>query len=90
MSSTGYDGGLRTSYFVEAWASGVLVANVTAASPTWRLRALGAGRALKMLFYAHNARGQSEAVTLRIHTLSRLALHTGKGLCFGTILFACR
>ncbi|XP_048481086.1 synaptogenesis protein syg-2 [Plutella xylostella] len=74
--SAGYDGGLRTTYYVEAWAAGSLVANSTAASPLWRLRALGAGRALKMVFYAHNARGRSEAVTLRIHTLSRLALHT--------------
>lgn len=64
-------------YIVEAWANGMLVANSSAATPLWRLRSLGAGRALKLLFYAHNTRGRSESVTLRIHTLSRLALHTG-------------
>ncbi|XP_049865567.1 synaptogenesis protein syg-2-like [Pectinophora gossypiella] len=72
----GYDGGLHTTYFVEVWESGVLLANVSTATPVWKLRGLGSGKALKLLFYANNARGRSETTTLRVHTLSRLALHT--------------
>lgn len=73
----GYDGGLHTTYFVEAWESGHLQANVSTAIPVWKLRGLGSGKALKLLFYAHNARGRSETTTMRVHTLSRLAIHTG-------------
>lgn len=43
----------------------------------WKLRGLGSGKALKLLFYAHNARGRSETTTMRLHTLSRLTVHTG-------------
>lgn len=45
--------------------------------PVWKLRGLGSGKALKLLIYAHNARGRSETTTMRVHTLSRLAIHTG-------------
>ncbi|KAL4709359.1 hypothetical protein ACJJTC_007091 [Scirpophaga incertulas] len=72
----GYDGGLHTVFFVEAWESGTLVANASTPTPVWKLRGLGSGKALRLVFYAHNARGRSETVTLRVHTLSRLALHT--------------
>ncbi|XP_028164634.1 hemicentin-1-like, partial [Ostrinia furnacalis] len=72
----GYDGGLHTIYFVEAWETGTLIANASTPTPTWKLRGLGSGKALKLVFYAHNARGRSETTTLRVHTLSRLALHT--------------
>ncbi|XP_026326855.1 nephrin-like [Hyposmocoma kahamanoa] len=72
----GYDGGLRTTYFVEVWESGHLLANVSTAIPVWKLRGLGSGKALKLLIYAHNARGRSETTTMRVHTLSRLTIHT--------------
>ncbi|XP_039746464.1 hemicentin-1-like [Pararge aegeria] len=72
----GYDGGLHTTYFVEAWEAGSLVANVSTVTPVWKLQGLGSGKALKLVFYANNARGRSEVTTLRVHTLSRLALHT--------------
>ncbi|KAL0884209.1 hypothetical protein ABMA27_016211 [Loxostege sticticalis] len=72
----GYDGGLHTIYFVEAWEAGTLIANASTPTPIWKLRGLGSGKALKLVFYAHNARGRSETTTLRVHTLSRLALHT--------------
>ncbi|XP_059051345.1 synaptogenesis protein syg-2-like [Achroia grisella] len=72
----GYDGGLHTIYFVEAWEAGTLIANASTPTPIWKLRGLGSGKALKLIFYAHNARGRSEVTTLRVHTLSRLALHT--------------
>ncbi|XP_072941925.1 kin of IRRE-like protein 2 [Epargyreus clarus] len=72
----GYDGGLQTTYFVEAWESGVLIANVSTITPTWKLHGLGSGKVFKLLFYANNARGRSEVTKLKVHTLSRLALHT--------------
>ncbi|KOB72544.1 Uncharacterized protein OBRU01_12964, partial [Operophtera brumata] len=72
----GYNGGLHTIYFVEAWESNTLILNLSNPSPVWRLRGLGPGNALKLIFYAYNARGRSEAVLLKMHTLSRLALHT--------------
>ncbi|KAG6463570.1 hypothetical protein O3G_MSEX013951, partial [Manduca sexta] len=74
----GYDGGLQTTYVVEAWETGNLVANVSSLQPVWKLQDLGSGKALKLLFYAYNARGRSETNVLRIHTLSHLALHTAK------------
>ncbi|RVE52253.1 hypothetical protein evm_003043 [Chilo suppressalis] len=72
----GHDGGLQSIYFVEAWEAGTLIANVSTSQPLWKLRGLGSGKALKLVFYAYNARGRSESTTLRVHTLSRLALHT--------------
>nr|XP_032512067.1 hemicentin-2-like [Danaus plexippus plexippus] len=72
----GYDGGLQTTYFVEAWEADELIANVSTILPVWKLQGLGSGKALQLVFYASNARGRSEITTLRIHTLSRLALHT--------------
>ncbi|KAJ2950567.1 hypothetical protein O0L34_g8813 [Tuta absoluta] len=74
----GYDGGLHTTYFVEVLdpETRTLLANVSTALPVWKLRGLGSGKALQLSFYAHNARGRSETTTLRVHTLSRLALHT--------------
>ncbi|XP_014358166.2 nephrin [Papilio machaon] len=72
----GYDGGLQTTYVVEAWETEVLVANVSATAPVWKLHGLGSGKALTLVFYANNARGRSEITTLRVHTLSRLALQT--------------
>ncbi|XP_053600327.1 nephrin-like isoform X1 [Plodia interpunctella] len=72
----GYDGGLHTIYFVEAYESGSLIANTSTPTPVWKLRGLGSGKTLKLIFYAHNARGRSEITTLRVNTLSRLALHT--------------
>lgn len=74
---TGYDGGLQTTYFVEAWEMNTLIANVSTITPIWKLQGLGSGKELTLVFYANNARGRSEVTTLRIHTLSRLALHTG-------------
>ncbi|XP_075972133.1 kin of IRRE-like protein 2 isoform X2 [Anticarsia gemmatalis] len=72
----GYDGGLQTSYFVEVWEAKNLVANVSTPLPAWILRGLGSGKMFKLVFYAYNARGRSEATAMRINTLSRLALHT--------------
>ncbi|CAG9563457.1 unnamed protein product [Danaus chrysippus] len=72
----GYDGGLQTTYFVEAWEADELIANVSTILPVWKLQDLGSGKALQLVFYATNARGRSDITTLRIHTLSRLALHT--------------
>ncbi|VVC91099.1 unnamed protein product [Leptidea sinapis] len=72
----GYDGGLQAIYFVEVWEAGQLIANVSNITPIWKLQGLGSGKALKLVFYASNARGKSELNTLRVHTLSRLALHT--------------
>ncbi|XP_050679946.1 nephrin-like [Leptidea sinapis] len=72
----GYDGGLQAIYFVEVWEAGQLIANVSNITPIWKLQGLGSGKALKLVFYASNARGRSELNTLRVHTLSRLALHT--------------
>ncbi|CAH0721447.1 unnamed protein product, partial [Brenthis ino] len=72
----GYDGGLQTTYFVEAWEMNTLIANVSTITPIWKLQGLGSGKELTLVFYANNARGRSEVSTLRIHTLSRLALHT--------------
>ncbi|CAG9563368.1 unnamed protein product [Danaus chrysippus] len=72
----GYDGGLQTTYFVEAWEADELIANVSTILPVWKLQGLGSGKALQLVFYANNARGRSEITVLRIHTLSRLALHT--------------
>ncbi|XP_045520982.1 hemicentin-1-like [Pieris brassicae] len=74
--AAGYDGGLQTTYFVEAWAAGELIANVSTITPVWKLQGLGSETALKLVFYANNARGRSEVTTIRVHTLSRLALHT--------------
>ncbi|CAG9563425.1 unnamed protein product [Danaus chrysippus] len=71
----GYDGGLQTTYFVEAWESDELIANMSAILPFWKLQGLSSGKALQLVFYAKNARGRSKITTLRIHT-SRLALHT--------------
>ncbi|CAH2092461.1 unnamed protein product [Euphydryas editha] len=72
----GYDGGLQTTYFVEAWEMDTLIANVSTITPLWKLQGLGSGKELTLVFYANNARGRSEITTLRVHTLSRLALHT--------------
>ncbi|XP_063636218.1 nephrin-like [Cydia splendana] len=72
----GYDGGLHTLYFVEAWEHDTLLTNASSISPVWKLRNLGSGKAVKLVFYASNARGRSETTTLRVLTLSRLALHT--------------
>ncbi|XP_026491484.2 nephrin-like [Vanessa tameamea] len=72
----GYDGGLQTTYFVEAWELDTLIANVSTIMPVWKLQGLGSGKELTLVFYANNARGRSEITTLRVHTLSRLALHT--------------
>ncbi|XP_028025844.1 nephrin-like [Bombyx mandarina] len=72
----GYDGGLHTTYIVEVWETGNLIANVSSSVPVWKLDDLGSGKALKLYFYAHNARGRSDITKLRVHTLSRLALHT--------------
>ncbi|XP_045491964.1 hemicentin-2-like [Colias croceus] len=74
--AAGYDGGLQTTYFVEVWEAGELIANVSTITPVWKLQGLGSGKALKLAFYANNARGRSEVTTMRVHTLSRLALHT--------------
>ncbi|KOB67707.1 Uncharacterized protein OBRU01_12954, partial [Operophtera brumata] len=49
---TGYDGSLHTSYCVEAWESGNLVLNVSTSTPIWKLRGLGSGKTLKLVFYA--------------------------------------
>ncbi|GBP54528.1 hypothetical protein EVAR_43399_1 [Eumeta japonica] len=75
MFDSRYDGGLQTTYVVEAWAGGIVIANASNVIPAWRLRELGAGRTLKLRFYAYNARGRSESFTLKINTLTRLALH---------------
>ncbi|CAK1578731.1 unnamed protein product [Parnassius mnemosyne] len=72
----GYDGGLQTTYIVEVWETDTLIANVSTTTPVWKLHGLGSGKALTLLFYASNARGRSEITTLRVHTLSRLALQT--------------
>ncbi|XP_073967206.1 protein turtle-like [Choristoneura fumiferana] len=72
----GYDGGLHTIYFVEAWEQGLLIANASAVMPMWKLRGLGPGKTVKLIFYANNARGRSEMATLKIYTPSSLALHT--------------
>ncbi|KOB69998.1 Kin of IRRE-like protein 3 [Operophtera brumata] len=72
----GYDGGLQAEYIVEAWQSDDLLLNVSSSAPVWKLRGLGSGKALKLVFYSHNARGRSENSTVRVHTRSRLALHT--------------
>lgn len=70
-------------YIVETWESDELMMNVTQPSPVWKLRGLGSGKALRLVFYAQNAKGRSENTTLRIHTRSRLALHTGReGIVF--------
>lgn len=75
--SVGYDGGLHTIYFVEAWEQGILIANASAVVPMWKLRGLGPGKIVKLIFYANNARGRSEMASLKIYTPSSLALHTG-------------
>lgn len=54
-----------------------LIANVSTITPLWKLQGLGSGKELTLVFYANNARGRSEITTLRVHTLSRMALHTG-------------
>ncbi|CAG9563436.1 unnamed protein product [Danaus chrysippus] len=72
----GYDGGLQTTFFVEAWEADELIANVSTIFPIWKLQGLGSGKALQLVFYAYNSRGRSEITTLRIHTLSTLALNT--------------
>lgn len=64
-------------YVVEAWESGKIVLNETSLQPVWKLHDLGSGKALKLLFYAFNAKGKSETTKLRVHTLTRMALHTG-------------
>ncbi|CAG9563471.1 unnamed protein product [Danaus chrysippus] len=68
----GYDGGLQTTYFVEAWEGEELIANVSTILPVWQLQGLRSGKALHLVFYAFNAGGRSELTTLRIHTSSRL------------------
>ncbi|XP_041972708.1 nephrin-like [Aricia agestis] len=72
----GYDGGLQTTYFLEAWETNMVIANVSRVTPVWKLRGLGSGKALKLRLYARNARGRSEVTVLRVHTLSKMALHT--------------
>ncbi|CAG9792224.1 unnamed protein product [Diatraea saccharalis] len=68
-----------------AWELGTLIANVSTPHPVWKLRGLGSGKALKLVFYAFNARGRSDSTTLRVHTLSRLALHTDASWMLGII-----
>ncbi|CAG9563466.1 unnamed protein product [Danaus chrysippus] len=72
----GYDGGLQTTYFMEAWEADELIANVSTILPVWKLQGLRFRKALQLVFYANNARGRSEITTLRVHTLSRLAIYT--------------
>lgn len=84
--SPGYNGGLHTIYFIEVWESNILILNLSNPLPFWKLRGLGPGKALKLVFYAYNARGRSEPAVLKVHTPSRLAIHIGKILKYSEIL----
>lgn len=77
----GFDGGGQGQIFImETFDqhTGVLQANVSSKYPIFNVGGLDAGKLLKILIYAANVKGKSEAVTLEAYTLKAAEKQTGK------------
>ncbi|KAG4069528.1 hypothetical protein HA402_006894, partial [Bradysia odoriphaga] len=76
----GFDGGGQGQIFImETFDqhTGVLQANVSSKYPIFNVGGLDAGKLLKILIYAANAKGKSEAVALEAYTLKVAEKQTG-------------
>lgn len=76
----GFDGGQGQWFLMETFDqhTGVLQANVSSKFPIFNVGGLDADRLLKILIYAVNVKGRSEAVVLEAYTLKVAEKQTGK------------
>ncbi|GAB0088671.1 Immunoglobulin-like domain [Sergentomyia squamirostris] len=76
----GFDGGQRQWFIMEIFdeQTGLLQANVSSKLPLFAVGGLDAGRLLKILIYAANVKGRSEAVTVQAFTLKAAEKQTGR------------
>lgn len=84
----GFDGGQPQHFLLEVYdqQSGALQANVSAKLPLFIVNGLESGKILKMLVYAANGKGRSEAVLLEGFTLKAAEKQTGKSWGFWLVL----
>lgn len=75
----GFDGGQPQYFLLEVYdqQTGVLQANTSAKFASFNVSDLNSGRVLKMLVYAVNSKGHSEAVLLEGFTLKAAEKQTG-------------
>lgn len=75
----GFDGGQPQYFLLELYdqQTGILQANVSAKFPLFIVNGLESGKILKMLVFAANGKGKSEAVLLEGFTLKAAEKHTG-------------
>lgn len=76
----GFDGGQPQHFLLEVYdqQTGHVQANVSGIFPLLNVNGLEAGKILKMMVYAVNSKGRSEAVLLEGFTLKAAEKQTGK------------
>ncbi|XP_065081716.1 synaptogenesis protein syg-2 [Ochlerotatus camptorhynchus] len=75
----GFDGGQRQVFVMEIYdqQTHMLLANVSSGQPMFTVRGLESGRLLKIVIYATNMRGRSEAIYMLSYTLKPAEKQTG-------------
>lgn len=76
----GFDGGQQQRFHLEVrdLATERLVANKTSARPGFLVDGLGPGRVMRMVVYASNAKGKSDALVIEGFTLKAAEKQTGE------------
>ncbi|KAK8381228.1 hypothetical protein O3P69_008236 [Scylla paramamosain] len=64
----GFDGGLPQQFLLEAWQSGLAMANMTSDFPEWEVDRLESGLDTTLFIVAFNARGSSDKLLLEVPT----------------------
>jgi hypothetical protein len=77
---TGFDGGQRQWFIMEIFDqhTGLLQANISSKYPVFTVSGLHSGKMLKIIIYAINVKGRSDAVVLEAYTLKAAEKQTGK------------
>lgn len=84
----GFDGGQPQYFLLEVYdqQTSVLQANVSAKFPLFTVSGLDSGKILKMILYAANSKGRSEAILLEGFTLKVAEKQTGKSVQLDVVM----